>query len=227
MEKAARKHTDTVGWNCEIQGLCPTAETIKNTILENEREKFRKIIAISKELHNVYKEEMGIEDPSKITRSYFVTISPKEEIEWTKFYNTIEKLIQRKCITKAIYSFEQRGKNENEIGKGFHVHIICTSTWRSISECIRDCASSCNNICTKNNIDVQKLWNTTQWDTKLKYIRDYESNDNHKIATKDTDDIWRKNMGINNLYYKGLDTPEESPSLSITSPGQIEIVEIS
>lgn len=193
------------------------ALTMKNTIIESEIMRFKNILDIAKELHSVYQEE--IDDKKKIPRSYFITVSPKSEIAWETFYHTIQQLINRRCIESAIYSYEQRGKNENEIGKGFHVHILCTSTWRSKGEALNACFSSCKTVCTKENVDVQKIWNTTQWDQKLRYIRDYESNDGHKILTSDTDRIWRDRMNLDKLYQKNIGT------LSVTSPGQIEISE--
>lgn len=189
---------------------------------ESELYNYRRGIQMMKKLIEIEKEELGDSTNENITKSYFITIRPKPEIEWNTFYNTIEKLIQRKKFIKCTYSYEQAGKTNDEIGKGFHVHIICTTEWRSVQEAVRDTFSTCQHIAERQCIDVQKIWNQTQWNQKLAYIQNYESSDDHKILTKEMDQIWREKNNLMPLYYKG-----STDALPVSSPGQgVSITEI-
>ena len=55
---------------------------------------------------------------------YFLTINPAPNINLTDFHKTIEKAVSKVWITTYLYVIEQRGENIEELGKGFHTHII-------------------------------------------------------------------------------------------------------
>uniref|UniRef100_UPI0040487CDE hypothetical protein n=1 Tax=Mariniflexile sp. TaxID=1979402 RepID=UPI0040487CDE len=54
----------------------------------------------------------------------FVTISPKPEVQLEDFTKTVEKLVKRHMFSAYAYAFEQRASAPEEVGKGFHVHIL-------------------------------------------------------------------------------------------------------
>lgn len=213
--KSILKKADKLKFN-ELKGLDDkTTEQLRLQFIEQQLNEFDKILDLSEELHKRYKERMKNE---KITRSYFITIRPKPEIEWETFYHIIEKYMKRKTFIEATYSYEQKGLNESELGKGFHVHIICKSTWRSIPEVLRDTTSSVGSICGPSGIDVTKIWNESQWNNCISYISDYTSDDNHKEITKVTDKLWREKNNLMPLYIKNHDVNSLLPS-----PGQQRI----
>lgn len=52
---------------------------------------------------------------------YFVTINPKPDIPFDQFKNACDKYFGKR---KYIYTYEQRGKTIDEVGKGYHLHFI-------------------------------------------------------------------------------------------------------
>lgn len=54
----------------------------------------------------------------------WITVSPKPTVSFLDFRKVVEKLVNRKLFSKYCYTYEQRGKNSEECGKGFHVHIL-------------------------------------------------------------------------------------------------------
>ncbi len=55
----------------------------------------------------------------------WLTISPDEKkTTLEKFVSKLHQVSQRKMIKEFYYVIEQRGKEENEIGKGYHAHML-------------------------------------------------------------------------------------------------------
>lgn len=153
---------------------------------------FEKILDIAKRLHNVYMDTLK-------DKWYFITIRPDEtKCDFQTFYKTVKKFLQRKCFNEFTLSFEQKGITDDELGKGFHCHIVASTTHRSKGECLRDSKSSFRGIAAENCIDVKPTHNPTHIIDG--YLTNYESDDNHKIVTKDADYKWRLKYSLKSLY---------------------------
>jgi len=74
-----------------------------------------------KELESDLKEETAKEHNNT---HVWVTVSPKPTVKFIDFRKVVEKLVNRKLFSKYCYTYEQRGKTEDELGQGFHVHIL-------------------------------------------------------------------------------------------------------
>lgn len=55
---------------------------------------------------------------------YWITFNPKSDITLEQLMKFTDKLLSKKWITDAIYSYEQRGETLEECGKGLHMHIL-------------------------------------------------------------------------------------------------------
>lgn len=145
--------------------------------------------------------EMGINDDTKLKQHYFITVRPDtNEITIDKFIEKIANFVSRKCFISYVLSFEQKGICNEDIGKGFHVHILAHMSQRSKGEVLRDTISSFKDCTSANCIQVDILKTKNDYDSSYKYIAEYESNDDHKIVTKEWDEIWRQKINIEHLY---------------------------
>jgi len=172
---------------------------------------FLKIMDISQVLHQRY-----IESKTKVYTNYFITIRPKPEIRFIDFYNQVVKYMKRASFIKYRLSFEQKGMNEDDIGHGFHCHIVTLeSKWRSKGECLRDTKSSFNKLCEPNCIQVEITKNPLE--LVESYLIKYESQDNHKMSTQDMDAVWRMNQGLLDIYTEDDELcPRKEPIKSVT-----------
>lgn len=132
---------------------------------------------------------------------YFITIRPDEtKVSFQEFYNDIYKLINRKCFLSFKLSFEQKGTDSESMGRGFHVHIIAMMKQSSPGNVLRDVYSSVKNYTAYNCIDVKKLFTQQDVDNVEQYITEYKSDDDHKIATKECDSLWRDKNNLKSIY---------------------------
>ncbi len=54
----------------------------------------------------------------------FITINPSPEITLTQLQEKVEKFVKRNMFDKYRYVYEQRGSTEENMGHGFHAHIL-------------------------------------------------------------------------------------------------------
>lgn len=172
--------------------------------LDLEMKKFEEYLEFSSKLHEKYTELCG---SAKGDRQWFITIRPDTtKCEFLDFKSKVEKFVSRKCFLDYTYSFEQKGECPEDLGKGFHVHIVATMRQRSKGELLRDVLSSWNDwiskdliapncICVVPTNNGEKLVND--------YLIEYISDDEHKAPTKSWDEIWRSNNNLHGLYKKG------------------------
>lgn len=161
---------------------------------------FDKYLNVAAELHERYGNIC-----KRTKNSYFITIRPSELLtNFNDFFTQIQAFANRKSFLRVKYSFEQKGTCPSEIGRGFHSHLIVYETRiRSKGEMIRATLSSFNKwiekgLITPNCIDVQTTSNPD--DILNKYLIAYESDDQHKKATKAMDELWRLEKGIEHIY---------------------------
>lgn len=163
--------------------------------LEHKIEQAFKIQAL---IHDV-KGRLGLNNTS--AHSYFITVRPDtSKTTLANFIDMVKYCVSRRCFHTYILSFEQKGLTEDEYGKGFHCHIIATMTQRSKGEVLRDIKSTFKTIAAENCIQVDVLRKERDVDRVKKYLTDYESNDGHKIATRNADMAWRQQVGLHDLY---------------------------
>lgn len=135
------------------------------------------------------------------TNWYHITISPPDE-NFVDFYNAVKRLLDRACFVEFSCSFEQRGQNLLDMGRGYHCHIVANMRQRSKAEVIRDVASTMKNICDAHFIQVDTTRNPK--DIVDNYLLEYKSNDGHKEPLKEWDAKWRTQNNLLSLYTTSL-----------------------
>lgn len=171
-----------------------------DNVIASEMANFEEVLELAGKLHNKYREFVN---PGK--QDYFLTIRPDDsKCTIEDFMEKVDRFVRRKCFISYRLSYEQKGESINDLGKGFHVHIVANMRQRAKSEVLRDTLSSWNDWIKKgwitpNNIDIR----TTKNPDKIvdEYLLEYKSDDGHKEKTKNCDTIWRQSKGILDLYY--------------------------
>lgn len=167
-------------------------------IIKTERTEFKEILKIASVLHEDYCEITG-----KTTQMwFFITVRPDEKvIDFEEFYDKVMKFTSRNCIAECITSFEQKGTNDEDIGKGFHAHILARGngrSWRSKGECLRDTQSTFKTCTAPNCIQVIPTYEPTK--IKQNYLIEYKSDDDHKSLTMESDVRWRLKKNLQHIY---------------------------
>lgn len=189
-------------------------DKIKIRVEEKHITQFKMTCKLGIKLMNTFRELAST--PSE--KYYFITIRPDEtKINFLQFYKNIYNLIQRKCFISYKLSFEQKGTDNESMGKGFHVHIIANMKQQSPGNVLRDIYSSVKEYTAFNCIDVKTLYTQQDIDNVEQYITEYKSDDDHKIITKECDIIWREKNNIANIYINNLDKPNNNDKISILS----------
>ena len=90
-------------------------------------------------LQKVYNEVVELRKSkfvSNIKTDYlFVTINPDEKIsEFSKFVSALKAIEKKSWVNDICYVIEQRGKNSDEIGKGYHTHLLIHRNGKSFSK---------------------------------------------------------------------------------------------
>lgn len=154
----------------------------------------------------------------KPEQKYFITVRPDTaKVSFRDFYALVSKFVARACFQKFALSFEQKGTSPESLGQGFHVHIVADMKQRSKGEVLRDTISTFKDCTAPNCVQVDTLKNDTDVERVYGYLVDYSSNDDHKMATKSWDEMWRVKEGLEQLYEEPLEALS-SPMGLIGSP---------
>lgn len=196
---------------CRDNELTLTREEIEARCLIKEE----RIMRYGKMLEMRYKEICREMEPEKHKKTFMITIRPDEtKTNFETFKHDIEEFLNRKMFTYIhAASFEQKGECEEDLGKGFHVHIVAATTCRSKGEVLRNTTSTFAKYVAPQCIQVDVCQNPD--DVVKKYLTDYESQDGHKEKTKAWDAIWREKVG---LIPAGPIKSDSGPAKGIVTP---------
>lgn len=132
----------------------------------------------------------------------FITVNPPPTLSLNDFLNQIDKTMTKNWIDSYVYVIEQRGENENDIGKGVHTHILLKLTkHKKQSEITREIKNTWKKVLDVDNYHI----------LNIKYIDDLEQKrkQNYILGTKTEsvkhlkqayDIIFRKNNKLQKYY---------------------------
>lgn len=131
----------------------------------------------------------------------WITINPRPSVNLIEFIKIVEKSLKKSWICKYLCVIEQRGCNEEEIGKGFHTHILIDKGDYRFSHARREFVSTYNKVCDVQNyhtfnfncckeIDINKRQN---------YMLGRKA-DPEKHIKQDMDIIFRNRYNIPTFY---------------------------
>lgn len=165
------------------------------------------------ELQNRLKKLKPESFAKKYTKFKFITINPDtSKCSFNTFKYEIEYTLLNflfKGATKVSYVFEQRGKTKDNMGDGFHLHMLIdyeNGVWDK-TNFIRDVyrkVSKC--VGSKEAIDVKYV---DDIDGVLKYMKGNKKDGFKEDACK-INTLWRKQENLEKIYHKT--SPPTSPS---------------
>lgn len=156
--------------------------------------------------------------PTLKEQAYWCTINPKPEVDTTAFVSQIHRVMNRSLVDKCVYSFEQRGENNSELGKGIHMHaIIWPGKSYSSSFCQRLREAVANLVgCPNKHVWIVKA--KGDWvNEKMEYLQGIKW-DKEKDAKCVMDKHWRIEQGLQPWYSKNMEMGGISTSKNQDTP---------
>lgn len=205
-DDAMRKSNwDTLKDECKLQAVKKVftkiyADKILQEIRDNE--------FTDEEILNVY-HQYRLKESNKLGNVLFITINPRPEINFDEFKLLCDKYVGKVWIQSCIYVFEQRGKTTEELGKGFHCHMLL---WRNPdkrpNQVVRETQKHFKNICECENPSILNIKNCKEEDIekRKKYMLDCKSvrDDPTKEVKQSMDVKWRELIHLRSYYEKKI-----------------------
>lgn len=146
-------------------------------------------------------------DSQKLTgKWFFITLRPATEHEhrFVEFKAMVFKYLERTMFINWKLSFEQKGETTEEMGKGYHVHIIADcATWCTKKKMIKDTKRSwdkwLNGYVPDAFVQIDKMETTTDKLVKELYITGHKK-EKHKEKAIAIDEQWRSKEGLRPTY---------------------------
>lgn len=131
----------------------------------------------------------------------FITINPHPQASLTEFKQALDKSVKKSFIKKSLHVIEQRGENIEEVGRGFHAHILINKGDYRFSHLRREFASTFKKLCDTScsgafNI---KLCKKEDLGNRQSYMLDMKA-DPAKHLKQQFDKVFRKNNLFKDYY---------------------------
>lgn len=184
----------------------------KKRFLEDELRLVRKDIEYAKLVREILETE-GMISHSREARSLpdkwcLITIRPDETPNIRNFHDALRCGLAKSLFLDYMYAFEQKGESPEDMGKGFHVHILAKVTESTRVQNITTALQGKRTPLSKYNFVLQVgngrnkfIPDQTGYDRAMNYIRGDKHNDAKKAAC-DIDIIWRRANNLEPLYTK-------------------------
>lgn len=132
-----------------------------------------------------------------------ITVNPdssNQKID--KLVPLIDRFLKLEYIDSFKFVFEQRGKTEEEMGKGVHCHMLIPRQRVPQSHLERDAKRIFVSICDVDNWHCLNFKYINDEDENLAKVVDYMmgKKNTEKMASVKIDKIWRKKLGLEEFY---------------------------
>lgn len=147
---------------------------------------------------------------SSIQPYMFITVNPNATCSIVDFRALINKMLLKVWLVSYVYVIEQRGQSEEELGKGFHLHIIIKKPDnKSTAHIVREIGSTFKKVCDTSNYHCYntKSISEEEYIRKLEYILGTKEStlDNRKDLKQHFDKLFRERMFIDPFYFSNID----------------------
>lgn len=166
-----------------------------------------------------YHSKLEIVTTRKVVKQYthlFITINPPPTLKLEIFINTINKTLSKNWIDGYIYVIEQRGENLEELGKGFHTHILIKLTQhKKQSEINREIKNTWKKILDIDNYHILniKFIDDDEQKRKQGYILGEKAEEIKHLKQK-MDIIYRQNNNLKKYYFLNYIIEDKYVSIS-------------
>lgn len=161
------------------------------------------------------REELRQRQASKMgTLWLWLTISPKNDIDFETFRDKISTFAQRKMFDDHIYVFEQRGKTVETAGEGFHAHLLLKRNMKyKQNKIISNSKNTFKKITNVENHDIFNFhWCPEEYlNDKMEYILGTKTG-KEKDIKQEIDIVFRQKKNLKEYYKRCLQSSEPPPS---------------
>jgi hypothetical protein len=157
-------------------------------------------------LYNDIKGSLNETNGGRNNKYILLTITPNPRITLQMFFNVITKMMSKPWITNFLYVFEQRGKDEGECGKDFHLRAIIKKPLnKSYSHMLRELSSTANKVCDSScpTCFTIKAISERECQLSLIHLTDVKPDDT-EYQKHAIDIIWRQQNNLKNYYNLGM-----------------------
>lgn len=213
-------------WNLEtVLDVKKISEVREATELQFYKNKYLKILNMKYQLKDLGKhmsqfkdneDELRFKIKEKVAREHnnshlFITVNPKPhkqdhdvKLVLEEFVKKVIKFINRNFCVEALAVIEQRGVNEEELGKGYHAHIALKRNvnYRP-SDIIKGAKNTFKTVCDVKNpslLNVSTHGEDFHKD-KVVYIQGIKTGEGKDIKQK-MDKLFRKKYNLEIVYKK-------------------------
>lgn len=154
-------------------------------------------------MYPIFKDIEIINNKKDKTEFVFITVNPRPDVSLKIFMDTIQKAISKVWIERYIYVIEQRGENEEELGKGIHTHILLYKGKKKLSELHREMGNTFKKIVDTSNYALFNIsgCKDEDIDKRKNYMLGIKNDENKHLKQK-MDVIYRLRNNIETSYQK-------------------------
>ena len=171
------------------------------------------------EIKELRQEEEDNEKLVQKSRYLFITINTKDNVPLNKLLELMKNLAKKVWIKKYLYVIEQRGETIDQLGKGFHSHILIDREGKKYSQILREFKTTIGDLV---DVDNKSCFNIKPCkEEHLKNRQNYmisDKKDEEKRLKQDMDIIFRDKYTIKPYYgelFVELAPPED---ITLTFP---------
>lgn len=140
----------------------------------------------------------------------WLCVNPGPTVTFNDFKLLVNKMITKVWIKSYVYVYEQRGINEMEVGKGFHLHaIIKRPDDKKPSHCVRELSNTFKKCCDTSNFHFfqTKFIDEDEYRRKLEYILGTKesTSENQKDLKQAMDKVFRGKYLLKPFYFLDID----------------------
>lgn len=137
----------------------------------------------------------------------FITLRPSDEHKerFSEFRHIVEKdYLKRRMFINGTYCWEQKGENEADLGKGYHIHILalCRAGLMK-TQCIKDTKSTFKKFLKGDVpeafVEVKYVRDTDDYKKIETYMKGFKADEEKQNAVS-LDPLFRKSYGLAELY---------------------------
>lgn len=188
---------DSEGFTCERMGYSHINPELDKMFADT-------YARLDAERYAYLKKKTEIDEKSKY---YWICVNPNEKIvPLSMFRDKMEKMMSKAWIKNYLYVYEQRGENEGEAGKGYHLHAIIEKPHdKGYKHIFREITNSVNAVCDASSFNFFRFEaiSEAEKDRKIIYCTGRKA-DPSKWLKQDMDAIWRPKVNIKPFYNHGI-----------------------
>jgi len=163
------------------------------------------VLPLMKEINEIKKKN----DEETIKSDYcFITLSPdpKKNTPLGEFRKAVEKASKKSFIKKSLYVIEQRSSTEDNMGTGFHAHMLINKGDYRMSHMRREFARTFKDIIDTENYGAFnfKLCKKSDLGNRQNYMLG-DKKDPEKQKKQIIDRLWREKLFITPFYGEVFD----------------------